>query len=524
MFSQQEEIIMFNRKIGFWIIVATCIIAGFASVSQASLYHGQWEGNSSDGFIFFTVHGDKISSLYAKVGETSAVCRRDGDIVGDRFFSSCNGVSIVGRFAGSSVCYVTWECGSRIGTFEVSRKEKGETEGCSLSGYVTDKNTGLPVREANVKLVGDNKYKTETDTQGYYEFDDVECGTYKLKVKQENYEFFKEKDVEIWRASIFDVELKETDEPLVPENMDDDGDGIAENNGDCDDTDANIHPGAAEICGDGIDQDCNGRDVSCTDHTGGDGDDEDHTGGDDGDTDEGGYTDEISQGEWDGKTREGITLGDSKNAMDLGFTVSGREVTGFHFISSYSTVILAGTFPISEQNKFSFSGEFSGEEYAFEGIFTDSSTCEISFSFGSYSDSLTARLAGSGNENDGGDCNDGTFPIVISDIAVPDSGKQGERIDATMSYRGDIERMAYPMVVVAVPYSDHVSVSCGGANRPEITDDCKLNFSFYLPSDGYGTGTFSFRVVDAESLNECSDNWDDSSSSNILSTDITITK
>lgn len=39
--------------------------------------------------------------------------------------------------------------------------------------------------------------------------------------------------------------------------VDDDGDGITENDGDCDDEDAAVHPGVAETC-DGVDQDCSG--------------------------------------------------------------------------------------------------------------------------------------------------------------------------------------------------------------------------------------------------------------------------
>ena len=46
-------------------------------------------------------------------------------------------------------------------------------------------------------------------------------------------------------------------------DIDDDHDGYSENNGDCDDSSGTVYPGALEICGDGIDQDCNGSDLEC---------------------------------------------------------------------------------------------------------------------------------------------------------------------------------------------------------------------------------------------------------------------
>ncbi len=49
----------------------------------------------------------------------------------------------------------------------------------------------------------------------------------------------------------------------VPQEIDNDGDGFIETQGDCDDGNSGIYPGAAEECGDGIDQDCSGADLPC---------------------------------------------------------------------------------------------------------------------------------------------------------------------------------------------------------------------------------------------------------------------
>ena len=53
-----------------------------------------------------------------------------------------------------------------------------------------------------------------------------------------------------------------------PENTDDDGDGYSEDQGDCDDSNFFVHPGAQEVYGDGIDQDCDGSDPTPSADTG----------------------------------------------------------------------------------------------------------------------------------------------------------------------------------------------------------------------------------------------------------------
>ncbi len=66
------------------------------------------------------------------------------------------------------------------------------------------------------------------------------------------------------RSSMVTVRFYPGDGSAIdPDDIDNDGDGFTENQGDCNDSNASIHPGALEICGDGIDQDCNGRDLDC---------------------------------------------------------------------------------------------------------------------------------------------------------------------------------------------------------------------------------------------------------------------
>ena len=58
------------------------------------------------------------------------------------------------------------------------------------------------------------------------------------------------------------------EDEICPDCTDDDGDGYGtgatcEVEQDCDDSSADIYPGADEVCGDGIDQDCDGSDLEC---------------------------------------------------------------------------------------------------------------------------------------------------------------------------------------------------------------------------------------------------------------------
>jgi len=79
---------------------------------------------------------------------------------------------------------------------------------CFLSGRVTDRHTGNPVKGARVKVVNKScKYRVKTDSEGYYEIDNVEFGNYKLKVSKRGYRLYKKNSIEIGGDANFDVKL-----------------------------------------------------------------------------------------------------------------------------------------------------------------------------------------------------------------------------------------------------------------------------------------------------------------------------
>lgn len=130
----------------------------------------------------------------------------------------------------------------------------------SVSGTVNDIN-GTPVEGALVTITSDPVSAT-TDSQGGF-VALVVPGSHTITITMVSTEIYKyaftcEADTPM------DLGVLQTSHDPIRAASDDDQDGYSENGGDCDDDDAEIHPGANEVCDDGSDNNCDG-DVDCED-------------------------------------------------------------------------------------------------------------------------------------------------------------------------------------------------------------------------------------------------------------------
>lgn len=131
----------------------------------------------------------------------------------------------------------------------------------TLSGTVCDPK-GIPIAGAIIMVLNpdgsDSALYDNTDSIGHYQITSVPQGTRKVQFEHI-----------IYGKVYADIAIANTDKIFnVILGVDEDKDGYASKasgGDDCDDTDSSVRPGAIEVCGDGIDQNCDGRDLHCSD-------------------------------------------------------------------------------------------------------------------------------------------------------------------------------------------------------------------------------------------------------------------
>lgn len=126
----------------------------------------------------------------------------------------------------------------------------------SVSGTVNDID-GIPVEGALVTITSDPVTAT-TDSQGDF-VALVIPGSHTITITVATTEIYKDAFTCVADTPMDLGTLQTSHDP-----SDNDADGYSENEGDCDDGDANVHPGADEVCDDGSDNDCDG-DADCED-------------------------------------------------------------------------------------------------------------------------------------------------------------------------------------------------------------------------------------------------------------------
>ncbi len=105
-----------------------------------------------------------------------------------------------------------------------------------------------------IQMERNSEFCTDADGDGYYA--ERDCGT-AIDCNDRNADIYPGAMEICGDGRDQDCDGKETACQPVPADVDDDGDGYSENQGDCNDRNANIFPGAVEIC-DNLDNDCDG--------------------------------------------------------------------------------------------------------------------------------------------------------------------------------------------------------------------------------------------------------------------------
>ena len=105
-----------------------------------------------------------------------------------------------------------------------------------------------------IQMERNSEFCTDADGDGYYA--ERDCGT-AIDCNDRNADIYPGAMEICGDGRDQDCDGKDTACQPVPADVDDDGDGYSENQGDCSDRNANIFPGAVEIC-DSLDNDCDG--------------------------------------------------------------------------------------------------------------------------------------------------------------------------------------------------------------------------------------------------------------------------
>ncbi|MBA2883027.1 hypothetical protein HNR65_003384 [Desulfosalsimonas propionicica] len=220
-----------------------------------------------------------------------------------------------------------------------------------------------------------------------------------------------------------------------PDDADNDGDGYSVNDGDCNDNDASVYPGAEEICGDGIDQNCDGTDAACTeenDDTSNDGSDSES--GDDGSSDDGssdadsGDDSDNTDDQTDGTVSEDTQFGD----VTLSWSRPDDDrIAGYNLYYGKSGTDFKSapdvTIDAADTTSHTFFDLETGYEYAFAATSLDGNGNESDFSetiYYSVDPEDSNETDNDGSDSESGD--DGSSDDSSSDA---DSGGDGDNTD-----------------------------------------------------------------------------------------------